>query len=68
MIDFLLPPPPASWDHEKELLVHKRLAKTLSKPIEPAGKAFMDRVRRHRQKRTLAEDYELSEALLVKLF
>ncbi|KAJ3275001.1 hypothetical protein HDV01_001507 [Terramyces sp. JEL0728] len=62
--DFLLPPPPASWDSSKDVKLHKRLAKVLLKPIEPAGHAFMGRVRRHKANRTLAEDYELNQALL----
>ncbi|KAI8909192.1 hypothetical protein EDD86DRAFT_207129 [Gorgonomyces haynaldii] len=59
-LDFLLPPPPKGFT-EPEL--HSGIAKTVQRPIEPAGRAFVDRIRRHKHKRTLEEDYEMYEAL-----
>lgn len=62
--DFLLPVCPKTWDENQDFKFHKKLSKFINKPIEPAGHAFMARVRRHKNKRTLAEDYELNQALL----
>ncbi|KAH9244666.1 hypothetical protein BASA81_017909, partial [Batrachochytrium salamandrivorans] len=63
ILEFLLPPPPASWDKNKETKVHKKIAECIARPIEPAGHAFMRRARRHRHGRTLEEDLEIEEAL-----
>ncbi|KAL2911856.1 Zuotin [Polyrhizophydium stewartii] len=63
IVDLLLPPPPAHWDKSRESKVHKKIAECISKAIEPAGHAFMGRVRRHKHKRTLSEDFQLEEAL-----
>jgi DnaJ family protein C protein 2 len=59
-----LPSVPKDWDQSKDFLFHKRLAKPVKKAIEPAGHAFMSRVRRFKTKRTLEEDYNLTQALL----
>ncbi|EGF84287.1 hypothetical protein BATDEDRAFT_34216 [Batrachochytrium dendrobatidis JAM81] len=63
VLEFLLPPPPAHWDKNKETKIHQKIAACLAKPIEPAGHAFMRRALRHRHKRTLNEDLEIEEAL-----
>ncbi|KAI8895152.1 hypothetical protein BC833DRAFT_555216 [Globomyces pollinis-pini] len=64
LLDFFLPSPPKNWDATKDMVIHKKLAKVICKEIEPAGIAFMGRVRRAKVKRTLAEDYQLTQALL----
>jgi DnaJ homolog subfamily C member 2 len=66
MIDLTieLPVAPSDWDQSKDSQFHKRIAKSVKKPIEPAGHAFMARVKRFRTKRTLEEDYNLTQALL----
>ncbi|KAI8926124.1 hypothetical protein BC831DRAFT_511969 [Entophlyctis helioformis] len=63
VFEFLLPPPPAGWDANKESKVHKKIAQCLSRPVEPAGHAFMSRARRHVHNRTLEEDILIEEAL-----
>lgn len=59
-----LPSLPKNWDAEEDIKVFKKLSKCVCKLVEPAGAAFSARVRRHRQKRSLEEDYELTQALL----
>ena len=63
-LDFLLPSCPPDWDKTKDAKIHKMISSFVRKPIEPAGHAFMGYVRRAKTNRTLAEDYELAQALL----
>jgi DnaJ homolog subfamily C member 2 len=58
-----LPSISANWDISKDCIFHKKLAKVINKPVEAAGHAFMSRVRRSLNKRSLAEDYELTKSL-----
>ncbi|KAI8853725.1 hypothetical protein BC829DRAFT_439823 [Chytridium lagenaria] len=61
---FLLPPPPKSWDKDKDFKIHaKSLAAYEQVKIEPCGKEFMNVIRRIRMNRTLEEDLELEAAL-----
>ena len=63
VLSFLLPPPPPSWDKNKEYKIYQNLSECAVKPVEPAGQGFMDMARRRRHKRTLEEDLEVMEAL-----
>lgn len=63
VLSFLLPPPPPSWDKNKDYKIHQNLSECPVKPIEPAGHGFMDMARRRRHKRTLSDDLKIMEAL-----
>ncbi|KAJ3097703.1 hypothetical protein HDU97_004587 [Phlyctochytrium planicorne] len=63
-LSFLLPPPPKSWDKDKDFKIHsKSLAAFNEVTIEPVGHEFWNVTRRIRMKRTLEEDIELEAAL-----
>ncbi|KAJ3417044.1 hypothetical protein HDV05_007526 [Chytridiales sp. JEL 0842] len=62
-LPFLLPPPPANWDKEKDFKLHKRLAPPKKGQIEPVGREFLGVLRRKRYNRTLSQDWELEAAL-----
>jgi DnaJ homolog subfamily C member 2 len=55
--------PLAKKDQQEDIKVHKRIAHTITRPLEPVGAAFMDRIRRHKHNRSLLEDYQIQEAL-----
>ncbi|KAI9202380.1 uncharacterized protein BJ171DRAFT_514822 [Polychytrium aggregatum] len=63
-LSFLLPPPPADWDKEREFKVLKKLTKCSDKTVEPVGHEFLASARRFRTQRTIEEDEELQAALL----
>lgn len=58
-----LPPPPKSWDTNKDYVIHSTISPCYKQPIEPAGREFMAVARRHRHKRTLSEDERIEQAL-----
>ncbi|KAJ3299819.1 DnaJ (Hsp40), sub C, member 2 [Borealophlyctis nickersoniae] len=62
-LSFLLPPPPAGWDKNKEFKLHHGISQCTVLPVEPVGEAFMSMSRRRRHKRTLSEDLRMMEAL-----
>jgi hypothetical protein len=62
-LSFLLPPPPPSWDSDRDFKIHKRIAPPKSGSIEPVGSEFLSVVRRKRFNRTLSQDWELEAAL-----
>ncbi|KAJ3044313.1 hypothetical protein HDV00_002633 [Rhizophlyctis rosea] len=63
VLDFLLPPPPPSWDSNKDHKIYREISQCALKPVEPAGEGFMAMARRHKHKRTLEEDLVIMEAL-----
>ncbi|RKO89128.1 hypothetical protein BDK51DRAFT_14471, partial [Blyttiomyces helicus] len=63
MLEFLLPPPPSSWDKNKESKVLRSISECTVAPIEPVGSEFLAIARRRRHKRTLSEDARIEEAL-----
>ncbi|KAJ3340392.1 hypothetical protein HDU83_007105 [Entophlyctis luteolus] len=63
ILPFLLPPPPATWDAQHEIRVHKRVAPVAHAPVEPVGPEFLAVLRRDRLGRTLTQDWELETAL-----
>ncbi|KAJ3111606.1 hypothetical protein HDU96_005538 [Phlyctochytrium bullatum] len=60
---WLLPPPPKTWDTNKEFKVFKSISAVETCRIEPAGIQFANHVRRILHNRTLEEDLELEAAL-----
>ncbi|CAO3622776.1 unnamed protein product [Mucor hiemalis] len=59
-LDFLLPPPPASYKSE-EPVVHGSLSAATDRLIEPVGRHFLAHARRKTNNRTFSED-ELHQA------
>ncbi|KAJ3124247.1 hypothetical protein HK098_001309 [Nowakowskiella sp. JEL0407] len=64
-LTFLLPPPPPTWDQEREFKIHKKLSiSSDSLELEPVGTKFMSLVRRAHHNRSLEEDESIEKALL----
>ncbi|KAJ3092035.1 hypothetical protein HK102_011383 [Quaeritorhiza haematococci] len=63
VLSFLLPPPPADWDVDRDYRVFKKFSDCIVQPVEPAGQAFVGLIRRKRHKRTLSEDEQIEAAL-----
>ncbi len=62
--DLFCPPPPASWDPSQDYKLYKKVSAFVEHSIEPVGKEFMARIRRHQHQRTLADDLEMEQALM----
>ncbi|KAL1934575.1 hypothetical protein VTP01DRAFT_6757 [Rhizomucor pusillus] len=56
MLDFLLPPPPATYKAEESSKVHAGLTGTTERLLEPVGPSFFAYARRKRHNRTFSED------------
>ncbi|KAI9469908.1 MAG: DnaJ domain-containing protein [Benjaminiella poitrasii] len=55
-LDFLLPPPPASYKADQPSVVHNTLSATTDRLIEPVGRHFLAHARRKTHNRTFSED------------
>ncbi|KAI7907277.1 DnaJ domain-containing protein [Cokeromyces recurvatus] len=55
-LDFLLPPPPASYKADQPYVVHNKLSATTDRLIEPVGRHFLAHARRKTHNRTFSED------------
>ncbi|KAI8372299.1 DnaJ domain-containing protein [Choanephora cucurbitarum] len=55
-LDFLLPPPPASYKADQASTVHNTLTATTERLIEPVGRHFLAHARRKTNNRTFSED------------
>ncbi|OBZ90293.1 Zuotin [Choanephora cucurbitarum] len=55
-LDFLLPPPPASYKADQASAVHNTLTATTERLIEPVGRHFLAHARRKTNNRTFSED------------
>ncbi|KAI9498510.1 DnaJ domain-containing protein [Zychaea mexicana] len=55
-LDFLLPPPPASYKADQESAVHAGLTASADRLLEPVGPGFFAYARRKRHNRTFSED------------
>ncbi|SAL96199.1 hypothetical protein [Absidia glauca] len=60
-LDFLLPPPPASYKADQPFAVHASVSATTDRLLEPVGQHFLAHARRKRHNRTFSED-ELHQA------
>ncbi|KAI7861806.1 DnaJ domain-containing protein [Spinellus fusiger] len=55
-LDFLLPPPPASYKIEQPYVTHATVSATQARLLEPVGQHFLAHARRKRNNRTFSED------------
>ncbi|KAG2191179.1 hypothetical protein INT46_001720 [Mucor plumbeus] len=55
-LDFLLPPPPASYKADQASVVHGSLSAATDRLIEPVGRHFLAHARRKTHNRTFSED------------
>ncbi|KAG0743663.1 hypothetical protein G6F57_006015 [Rhizopus arrhizus] len=55
-LDFLLPPPPASYKADQASVSHAALSATQERLLEPVGRHFLAHARRKTQNRTFSED------------
>ncbi|KAF7721757.1 hypothetical protein EC973_004151 [Apophysomyces ossiformis] len=60
-LDFLLPPPPASYKADQAFVAHASVSSTQDRLLEPVGPHFLAHARRKRHNRTFSED-ELHQA------
>ncbi|CAO3607288.1 unnamed protein product [Cunninghamella blakesleeana] len=60
-LDFLLPPPPASYKVDQPFVAHSDISATTDRLLEPVGPQFLAHARRKRHNRTFSED-ELHQA------
>ncbi|KAL0079268.1 DnaJ domain-containing protein [Phycomyces blakesleeanus] len=55
-LDFLLPPPPASYKADQAFVAHAPITATQARLLEPVGQHFLAHARRKRNNRTFSED------------
>ncbi|CAO3697608.1 hypothetical protein G6F70_001734 [Rhizopus microsporus] len=55
-LDFLLPPPPASYKADQPFVTHASLSATTDRLLEPVGRHFLAHARRKTHNRTFSED------------
>ncbi|KAI8098849.1 DnaJ domain-containing protein [Halteromyces radiatus] len=55
-LDFLLPPPPASYKVDQPFVTHASVSGTTDRLLEPVGQHFLAHARRKRHNRTFSED------------
>ncbi|KAG0169041.1 hypothetical protein DFQ28_004055 [Apophysomyces sp. BC1034] len=60
-LDFLLPPPPASYKADQAFVAHASVSSSQDRLLEPVGPHFLAHARRKRHNRTFSED-ELHQA------
>ncbi|KAI9305440.1 DnaJ domain-containing protein [Cunninghamella echinulata] len=60
-LDFLLPPPPASYKVDQPFVAHSSISGATDRLLEPVGPQFLAHARRKRHNRTFSED-ELHQA------